>query len=284
MYIKKLITRITSPKLSGLAKQSAVRMKQYKDENVFKSSVLQELMTDTFEYRGDFKNTFLVKNRETGKPAELVVDIFQKPYIPSLHMIEESYVVTDPANNRIVGKKNYILKKFADGKFKMHQGEMENYNPMYAGVGVRLDQLQIERALQLGIDSIPRTSYPESILYHTKMGFLPSELDLEPVKNTLQLKNYVDEDFCKYIPKRYFQPVVVEKDGRFFLDTNKTLADASLRRSKDILAETGHHRILDLSPINVYMSLAGEELQKWKQLIKKHPLLEKFRYNFINDF
>ena len=277
--INKLITNIISPNLSQAARQSAERMRHFREDNVFHSHVLQELLTDKFEYTGNKPYTLFVKNRKTGEPVEMSVKVTKEKDRVCKNLLREVYQLIDNENQNLIGTKDFYIKKLENGSYRMYQGFMANDNPNYAGVGVRLDQMQIERALQLGIECIPRTSYPESLIYHTKMGFLPLEKYLEPVRNMTQLKNYLYKDFKPYeqdIPLNYFNPVVVEKEGNFFIDKNKTLAYASMQKSRDILQKSGHHRIVDLSYVPVYLALAGEELERWKNIIKNHPLLSKW--------
>ena len=289
-HISKIITKIASSKLTKAAKKSALRMEQYKDENLFQSSMLRELMTDRFEYKGSRLDTILVKNRETGHPVKLQVKVKQEPYLsPERHMLRELYELVDTDAKCVVGEKDFYLKRFKDGTYKMFQGHMNNYNPDYVGVGIRLDQMQIERALSLGIDYIPRTSFPGAIIYHTKMGFLPVEKSLDEVKNFKQVKDFLEEDLKTLsilddISFSYFKPFITNKEDKFYIDLNKTKALASYAKSRDILAKSGHHRILNMNKDCVYMALQGKELEQWREILKSHPILSKLSCVFNNIF
>lgn len=163
----------------------------------------------------------------------------------------------------------------------MYSGQMDNFSKIYGGVGIRLDQMHIERALQLGVDSIPRESLAKATLYHTKMGFVPIEKKLVQLKSINQVKNFTEEEFCykaKSIPLNEFEPVIVQKGRKFYIDVNKTQTLTNLKMCKRQIEKTGFRRILYLDSTYTNLTLSGQELLRWKQIIKGHEILPKLSF------
>lgn len=274
--IQKLIEYYKPNDFSAEAKKADEVFNRYKKENVFHSNTLNEMLSDRFEYKGRRPNRILVKNLENNNPVGVKVEIEKRRIIDSPHLDQE--VVTLTSNSgKIIGRKTYTIEKLHDGSYKMGPGQMDNYKHSYGGVGFRLDQIQIERALQLGITEIPRCALSKATLYHTKMGFLPTE-KLVRVKNRKTLEKIKEEKIK--LPEsepafESFTPMIIEKDGKFYLDINKTQALINMEKCKQIINKTHEHRILDLTINPATLVLKGEELQHWKEILKDHQILPK---------
>ena len=273
---------ITSPHLNSLAKKSEETMARYKKENVFKSNTMKELFSDKFEYKGKSENTVLVKDFFSGEPVELKVVFSNRKYIkPEKNRIREDWDLIN-ANGDIVGSKHYWIKKNIDNELVMDPGSMYSDFLDLLGVGIRLDQLQIDRAKQLGIKEIHRIAAPKATLYHAKMGFLPDAARLEDIKNSTHLKKTMATYFPKFhdgIPNEFYEPIITELNGNFFLDINKTHANANLNYSKYLLKKYNQHRLENLNGINTSLILSGEEYEQWKAMLEKHSILDKLNIN-----
>ena len=68
ILIKNIFKRTVDPNLRKAVKDSEKIMQKYIYENVFKSSTMKELLSDTFEYKGQRPDTILLKDLKTGKP------------------------------------------------------------------------------------------------------------------------------------------------------------------------------------------------------------------------
>lgn len=288
MNVNRIISRILYPKLTTAAERSAMQFQQMKEKNVFRSKTLQELLSDRFEYKGNEPNIILIKDKTTGNPVEVFVDIKQDVAVLG-DIIREEYSIWTKDKKSLLGEKDFFIKKVSLDNVCMVQGNMENCNPLYSGVGIRLDQMQIERALQLGIKSIPRTSYPQAIIFHTKMGFLPLTTQLIKLKNLKVVNKFSEHEFklAVYdIPVENMRsnPFVVKMDGEYYLDVNKTVAMSSVDMCEDILANTNEGRVLGLDISGIRMSLRGEELEHWKDIIKEHPILSRLKNPPKNPF
>lgn len=276
------ITKITKPKLIKAVNDSAEIMRMYKENNIFTSNIMKELLTDTFEYSGNKANTILVKEVKTGKPFEAYVKYSYKTDSIDKDLFHETIQLLDN-KDFLIGQKTYGIKKLPNGKFEMISGNMYNNRPTLEGIGFRLDQMQIERAIQLGIETIPRFSLAKAILYHTKMGFLPTTKSLIKIPESNSLNKTAEEFFEKIrgeIPLSEFIPVVIEKNGKFYIDVNKTKANAELSFVKKKIAQKQEKRIYDLESKPVDLSLSGEELETWKEIIQKYPILSKLDFIF----
>lgn len=273
---------ITSPQLNSLVKNSEEIMARYKKENVFKSNTMKELFSDKFEYNGKTENTVLVKDFFSGEPIELKVVFSNRKYIkPEKTRIREDWDLIN-ANGDVVGSKHYWIKKTIDDELVMDPGSMYSDFFDLLGVGIRLDQLQIERAKQLGIREIHRIAAPKATPYHAKMGFLPDTVRLEDVKSPKHLKKVISEYFPKFkdgIPKKFVEPIITEFNGNFFLDINKTHANANLNYSKHLLEKLKQRRLENLNGINSSLTLSGEEYDQWKAMLEKHSILNKLNIN-----
>lgn len=280
--IKKLFTTESKQQLRAAVEASKEIMQRYRDENVFKSHTMNEILTDRFDYIGHKPNTILLKNMRTGEPLKAQVNFKVKRNEQNLKKIDEIFTITDEYE-RELGKKDYSIQRLENGQCKMFAGDMESHTREIAGVGVRLDQIQIERALQLGIDTLPREALPKATYYHTMMGYLPIEEKLIEVKSAKQIKNFTEEQFkgcAGAIPIEDFVPIIIEKDGKFYIDVNKTQANASLNMCKKIVERTNVRRILDLHSKYTDLELKGKELEHWKSLIAEHQILPTLNFTF----
>lgn len=280
LSVKNTITLTLNSKLAEAAEKSRRIMQKYK-ENAFKSKTISEMLSDKFEYKGKRPGIIYIKNAKNGRPVEakLVVD---RQYIANFPgAMQETYSLKDDYN-RLIGEKTFIVKRNNDGTYRMLPGEMVNYSRDFSGVGFRLDQIQIERALMLNISAIPRDATAKATLYHTKMGFLPVENRLVELRDGDNLDDFVKKEFNSYrksIPLEKFVPIVVQKDGKFYIDINKTIANANLQKCKEIIERTKVRRILALEAAMSYLRLGGEELMRWKKLLEGHSILERLKIN-----
>lgn len=264
------ITKNTT--LNSLVLKSKKALSEYKS-SVFKTATLKELMTDKFEYSGEKPNTLLVKNLENGEPVEL--NVLYDLYDISPKTINERWILYDSAGNT-VGYKDYGIEKDYNNKISMKIGTMHNFNKNLKGIGTRLDQLQIERALCFNINSIPRTALPQSTFYHALMGFLPSETTLVEIKNN-NLERAMKKAFY-FIENIDFDPIIIMRNNRYYIDVNKTLACTNFKNSKEAYNSEIENKRVPGRPS--FLTLSGEELLHWKNILKEHSLLDKLNFEF----
>ena len=287
--------------LDRLAQKSENYMQQVQTENIFKSATLPRIMTDRYDYQGDKPDTICVIDRRTGEPRELTVDV-QQFSMPDGAMYEE-YSLLDKAGE-IVGCKNFAVDYNSYyAEYSMRTGSMDNASNDLIGVGARLDQIHVERAAELGIERIPRFSVFTGLLYHLKMGFLPdsteNDLGFTKISRPSDMDFYIsemNEELKKYkkehkgiIPKDLkIVPIVVKKGYEYFLDLKQTAVYLGFALSQCIMAKTDAHKIITrYMPLKmsfgkgVRMSLSGEQLKHWQNLIKGHEILPKLTHRYI---
>lgn len=277
-FITNISALIKNPRLSYSVFESKRIMRKYRKTNVFDSKTLNELFTDTFKYRGKESNTIFIKNSKSAQPEPVKV-VFKYSDVYN----RETFLFKD-ANNNIIGCKQYGINSNPETGLYMYLGLMENKSKgVFKGIGIRADQLQIERALQNGILQIPRESAAVSTLFHAKMGFLPVQGSLICIKKYKDAIKYISE-YAKKSPAinpSNFKPIIVHKNGKFFIDLNKTQANANVKEIKQRLEKSGGYKIdCDFKAPNVELQLSGAELTRWEKLIKKQPLLETLDFEF----
>lgn len=280
--IKRLFTTDSKQTLRAAVEASKEIMQKYRDENVFKSNTMKELLTDRFDYTGYRPNTILLKNMSTGEPIKAQVKFTTKVEDRCKKKLKEVFTITDEYQ-RELGTKDYSIQRLENGKCVMYAGDMESHTREIAGVGVRLDQMQIERALQLGIDVLPRDALTKATYYHTMMGYLPIENKLVEVESPKQIQKIIAKEFeyrIGTIPIEDFVPIIIERNGKFYLDINKTQANANLNMCKKIIQRTNARRILDLHSRQTELELKGKELEHWKSLIAGHEILPALNLGF----
>lgn len=256
-------------------------MQKYKDENIFNSKVMKELLTDTFDYKGSKPNTVLVKDAKTGKPVELKV-FFARSLNSSENKSrkKEHWQLLDKKCN-LIAENIYFVDKDANGKLSMTSCYIENYNKDYIGAGFRLEQLHIERAIQLGLDRIHRTSKAEALPFNTKMGFLPIQTTLTKIESIKDLLHLTKECFSlgnAGIPIKNFNPIIIEKNGEFFIDVNKTQAKTTLDFCKEKMKQFNKQRVKNINVRTIETILKDKEFEKWQNIMQKQSILSKLDY------
>ena len=252
----------------------------FKRENVFNSKTLHEMFSPKFTSDA---GKIYAKSRLTGEPVEVFVDNLSNIQ-PRMQGKPEygcwkNYIFKffDSQDNRI-GSKRFQIECHPNPEIDNHMltGDMENIPCGIAGLGVIEDAMQIEAAMQHGISKIPRDAIAKATLYHTRMGFLPTQ-------DLTEIKSYDDViDILKNMMKKSpdikpgnFKPIIVEKEGKYFLDKNATQAHANVREIKERLQQDGGYRLTDLKAEGTELELSGEELNFWSNLLEKHSFLDK---------
>ena len=83
----------------------------------------------------------------------------------------------------------------------------------------------------------------------------------------------------KHIWENYI-PIILEKNGKFFLDINTSQYMMNLNKCKEIIKKHNKNRIDNLDGNNTILSLSGEQLKYWKEMIKGHTILDKLKFDY----
>ncbi|MCQ2755026.1 MAG: hypothetical protein MJ231_08305 [bacterium] len=283
MKVNSISWKILNPKLYKDCKESEEYIKNFKADNVFTSGSMEELFTDTFTYNGNKPNKILVKNKLTGEPVELNVEYNIKPMLMQTGIndkkIEEIFILDNDGNE--LGYKYFFVQNG-----QMYPGYMTAKETNYIGLGTRLDQLQIERALELGLECINRIALPKAIIYHVSRGFLPKD-DYTNIK----VKNH--RDFVKLSPEYIypkesnittdsFVPILKRGEENIFLDIAWSKLITVYNACKKIITSQRINRIQDdVVTSYLHLSLSGDELNYWKSLIEGKRILPNIIKNIF---
>ena len=270
--LSRILHNVFTPKLAALSRESTQKAELIIKETVFNSNTMKTLLTDTF-VQGD-RHSVLVQRALTGEPVKLQLKITQKP-LEKINGYEEIYDLIDKYG-QLAGRKRLQIKEGKYNKPEIFNDGMVNESGYLNGIGIRLDQIHIERALQLGIDTIKRTSLAQAVLYHVKMGFLPIE-KLTKIKNLDELKMLIYDYMVavRNVSKNNVLPIIKETKNGFYYDENKTHTFSNLLHCKEQLERTKSSRLYGLNAPHTFLELKGKELEYWKQIIKEHPILSK---------
>lgn len=273
-WIKNIISIIENPKLTVASLRSKCLMRQYKKGNVFNAESFNKLLSENFTYRGSKPNTIFCENVHTKKPTPVKVKFSSNTFE---RITEEIYQFFDESGT-LLGVKIFKIENHPKLGKVMHAGAMYNYSNDIKGIGFRGDQIQIERALENGITAIPREAAARATLFHAKMGFLPIEQDLRPVKSYKEALNIIKYELgWGYKCKKKIKPIITRKKGEFYLDMNKTKANTNINEIKHRQKQTGKQRV-DFFGDNTKLELKGKELKHWEELIKGKEITSNLNF------
>ena len=256
--------------LKAAVKTSEKLIETFKRENVFNSRTLHELFSPQFV--SDTKAIY-AKSKTSGKPIRIFIE---NETNARGRVTDYIYNIFD-VNHVKVGSKTFQIEVMPDlSRTHMIPGSMENVPCGIAGLGVIEDALQIETAIKHGIRVIPRESAAKATLFHTRMGFLPKQnlVEIKSRDDVLDILKDIIKDSPDIKIKNY-KPIIIQKDGKYFLDINATQAQANVREIKERLAEAGSYRLEKLNAVGSELELSGEEFEIWEKMLAKHSFLDK---------
>lgn len=243
--------------------------------NLFKSKTLDRLYTADYKYSGALPNSTYIIDKQTGKRKLIFVSQNKQTFNNEKNSVKEIYTAKTYGLKNL-GEKYFSIVADENKKNAIKYGEMQSFaNDRYSGTQIRLTQLEVERAMQLGIDKIPLYALAKALPFHTMMGFRPVEAFYE-VKNVPDVTRCMDSvyKFCPQVRKEHFTPIIHSKENKYYFDCNQTVANAVLRQLKEI-EDTGIKRNFSrtFEACSVKMELSGTELEMWKQRALSQPIL-----------
>ena len=263
VYFTLIKNILSSPKLSLAVLRSKFLMFKYK-KNCFNSSTLKKLLTPEYTYKGNKPNTIFCIDKKTGAPIEISIKTEKNTWGKTTQEIYSFY----NQEGQKVGEKTFGIKIHPKQGNTMQTGTMQNYSDNIIGIGIRADQIQIERALELGITKIPRKAAAQATLFHTKMGFLPIEEELVPVSSYKMAKRKMQNfDIAwNYKTETKAKPIIQFKNGQFYLDLNRTNAYNNLQEAQSLCQSNNKTRI-NFRGNSTDLVLDKAQLRKWQKLI-----------------
>ena len=255
--------------LSAMVERSKEIMEEF--GTLFKSKTLEKLYTPEYNYNGPLPNATYIIDKKTGKRKLIFINSHTSSQQKSC---EETYTA------RTIQLKNLGSKSFTtildEGRIK--SGVMESKaNDRYAGTQIRLTQVEVERAIQINENNIPLVSVPEALPFHCMMGFRPDKQYSREVRNLADVEKEMHILTSRSaLKKEFFTPIIHYKDGKYYFDSNQTLANATLRffkKETDEGIERNYHAIFPGNSVD--MNLSGKELEAWKQRALSQPIFLK---------
>jgi len=226
-----------------------------------------------------------VIDRKTQEPVEVFVAAMQKDNNPlhenwiimtktpdgelelpngeRAHIIGDMHFFRDPDKNMLTPKFGMIKKK--DDMLQTVFSYMRVFDKdKYAGVGLRLHQLRMERMFGCGFDNALIVADGNSFLFHYKSGFRITPMlktlgeEKEVVNYFSYLNNKTPEENAKYL--KY----AILSDNKKYLDYSKSLESMML-----------DHYIHSSKPLDISPDMMLSEGAKadWWQLINLQPIL-----------
>lgn len=109
------------------------------------------------------------------------------------------------------------------------------------------------------------------------MGFRPNTQYSAEVKSVADVKKEMHIiTSSSVLNKEIFTPIVHCKDGKYYFDSNQTIANALIRYFKkeaDKGIERNFHSVFPANSVD--MNLGGKEFEAWKQRALSQPILLK---------
>lgn len=257
--------------MDALVQKSQEAVKEISREQ-FNSETLKALFMPEFKPKTP-DCVMAVSTTKPSKPVEVAYKMLEEENDGTKIITLDLY--SKKPENTLLGKKLYLIDTDAEGKLVMKSGSMSSEEEAckqagVKGIGMLEKMLQIKDAIERGIDKIPCYSRARATLFHLKSGFTPVP-ELKEISSQYRLDKAMKElNDCAYDTySRNFTPIIVKKDGKYYLDENTTLCLAYLRQIKENYAKgLGEGVRPFISGRIVELELAGENFNKWKQMIE----------------
>ncbi|MBO6273164.1 hypothetical protein J6O48_10365 [bacterium] len=233
-----------------------------KSSDCLEPKMLKKLFSDKYKSTRRFNEegypVTTIIDRKTQKPVEAYI---KKGKIPcsngTYNEGYEMYVKMPDGNSVLVGKRSFPVDTVAK---QISSGNMASYaRELYEGIGTRLHQLAVERAIQNNYNSIHIGSTGDAFPFHYKSLFR-AEPFAEYVKMTYddvlrigKLKGLNDNEIKECLVES------VQK-GLYDSKTLENILKKAYIKNEDYIAEFD-------------MVLDGQNFEYWKKLAKTQPIL-----------
>lgn len=250
--------------------QGARKIYQIKfPETDMESETLKKLYSPEFapKRRTDSKGYAVttVIDKETNKPVEVYVKRISK----TNHLENWGIYKKEGDEYQEIGFRSFGINKIlgAITPGYMQNGDSEK---KYAGIGLRLHQIAVERMMQTGCDEVNLESLPESFAFHYKAGFRLTPDYLTFTKDSLD--SYINFWHQKtgLSEKTLRKDMITMNVGDLICLDNKTLEKfmvKAYKKNKKIPFEKGQNQTI------LNMTMSKEWLETWKTMAQLQPIL-----------
>lgn len=233
------------------------------------SSTMKKLYSPEFKVpQGMNKDGYYMTSiidKKTGKPVVCYVKCAGK----GKDGYENWRIYTKNKNDEyeLIAYRDFTIDK-ATSTVKPGNMNSTNGSDLYGGIGLRLHQIAIERMLQENLKGIEICSTGSAFPFHYKSGFRTRDMNVNVSEE--KLNQYIDKWVCDSdLSKEELKSAIVESnDG----NGNILLNSKTLENWRKMQFLRNRYKIVwGDTP----MTLSGEQLEKWKQMISEQPILIK---------
>ncbi len=214
---------------------------------------------EAFVARVEAENSNMEKYYIMVKDSNGEINICGKNY----NVVGDTYFYIDK-ENKIISPKFELISVNGELYEKVLSHMQASGNEKYAGIGLRLHQLRVERMLQNGLGNVCIVAEGNSFPFHYSMGYrlVPG---VRPIKDAGKIMQELSK-FNKKPPKKNSKYLTVElKDNKPVINWSATLENFLNDYYKN-----GGKPLTDFSP-NMY--LTSTSLEQWIEMINKQPIL-----------
>ncbi len=206
-----------------------------------------------------FNVTTLI-DKKTSKPVEAYVKKVDRPDNYEEYRI---FVKNSTGEYELVGKRTLIVdrenRKITDGWM-----ESDISTDKYAGVGLRCQQIGVERMLQEKLDYVELSAAAQAFPFHYKCGFraVPTETPTSTAEINLLIATW--SELANISKTKLRKAIVTRKDGE-----NIILDSRTFENFRKLLHQKNNLKYVDG---DTTMALTGDALQKWIERAKMQPI------------
>ena len=234
-----------------------------KSSDCLEPKMLKKLFSDKYKPTRQFNEegypVTTIIDRKTQKPVEAYIKkgtVEKMPYHDGAYSEKyEMYVKMPDGNSVLVGERSFVV---ATAEKQIDCGSMgSNANELYEGIGTRLHQLAVERAIQNNYNNIIICSTGDAFPFHYKSLFRTGSSD---VKKTYDVVLSMGKR--RGLSENEVRECLVESEqkGLYEAKTFENILKRAYIKNEDYIAE-------------FEMVLDGQNLEYWKELAKTQPIL-----------
>ena len=237
-----------------------------------KSATLEKMFTPAFkvpqELTKDGYYATSIIDKATGKVQKAYVKMIESAPKSNSTDIAENwglYVKHSNGQYELIGNRKFTV---SDANHALTSGWMDSYmgGGDYSGIGVRLHQIGVERALQKGFKKVQITAIDDAFPFHYKCGFR-ADSSVKEVITKAELDKFINEALASshLSLEEIKESLVLESIGE---DKFKISAKTFENIVKKVYAKTGKPDF----DFDVPMALEGSSFDKWAKLAKSQPI------------
>ena len=237
-----------------------------------KSATLEKMFTPAFkvpqELTKDGYYATSIIDKATGKVQKAYVKMIESvPRNNSSDIVENwgLYVKHSNGQYELVGMRKFTI---SNSDQALTSGWMDSYmgGGDYSGIGVRLHQVGVERALQKGFNKVQITAIHEAFPFHYKCGFR-ADSSVKEVITKAQLDKFINEaKSSSHLSLEEIEESLVLKS------IGEDKFKISAKTFENIVTKIYDKNGTPNFEFDVPMALEGSSFDRWAELAKSQPI------------